>query len=82
LILYGPIPQDKNYHDFADNRKAFGIPNFINVITNLPFGIIGLWGLWVVRHVKFKELKRITVGLFTGFLLLAIGSGLSLMAQQ
>lgn len=40
-----PIPQDPAYHLFADRRTLFGIPNFWNVISNLPFVLVGLFGL-------------------------------------
>lgn len=74
LIFHGPIPQDPNYHGFADKRIVFGIPNFLNVITNLPFAIIGLLGLRAIRKAKEKDLKYISYMLFIGFLLLSIGS--------
>src|SRR5215472_4894151 len=37
LLLVPPIPQDQSYHQFADQRTIFGIPNFWNVVSNLPF---------------------------------------------
>ncbi|MCW3108120.1 MAG: alkaline phytoceramidase [Segetibacter sp.] len=74
LLINGPVPQDQSYHNFADQRNAFGIPNFLNVITNLPFAFVGLWGLWEMRSVKEKELKHISFTLFMGFILLAFGS--------
>ena len=40
-----PIPQNPAYHLFADRRYHFGIPNFYNVITNIPFVIIGIIGI-------------------------------------
>src|SRR5438094_8363173 len=40
-----PIPQPQLYHNFADQRSLSGIPNFWNVISNLPFLIIGGWGI-------------------------------------
>jgi hypothetical protein len=40
-----PIPQPPVYQDFADQRLLLGIPNFWNVISNLPFLIIGSWGI-------------------------------------
>jgi len=36
LLLVPPITQDQNYHDFADQRTLLGIPNFWNVVSNLP----------------------------------------------
>ncbi len=76
LLFVKPIPQDQNYHHFADQRMFFGIPNFLNVITNLPFAIFGLPGLWIVRDIKETKLKHISFTMFTGFLLLVtLGSG-------
>lgn len=40
-----PIPQDPNYHQFADAKNYFGIANFFNVLSNAPFLLVGLYGL-------------------------------------
>lgn len=40
-----PIPQDPTYHAFADHRQFFGIPNFLNVASNLAFVLVGALGL-------------------------------------
>ncbi len=45
LAFYGPIPQDVTYHNYADQRTLFGIPNFWDVVSNIPFLFIGIWGL-------------------------------------
>jgi hypothetical protein len=45
LLLLPPIPQDQSYHQFADQRTIFGIPNFWNVVSNLPFLAVGAAGL-------------------------------------
>ena len=45
LLLLPPIPQDQNYHHFADQRTLFGVPNFWNVVSNLPFIVVGAVGL-------------------------------------
>ena len=42
---FSPIPQDPAYHGFADRRTLFGIPNFWNVFSNLPFVLVGAFGL-------------------------------------
>ena len=49
LLSLDPIRQDTDYHLFADTRSFAGIPNFLNVISNLPFLIVGLLGLRVRR---------------------------------
>src|SRR6202030_1202754 len=45
LVLLPPIPQDQSYHQFADQRTIFGIPNFWNVVSNLPFLAAGAAGV-------------------------------------
>lgn len=40
-----PIPQPLAYHNFADHRAWLGVPNFDDVVSNLPFAIVGVWGL-------------------------------------
>jgi hypothetical protein len=44
LWLVGPIPQDLDYHAFEDDRTLLGIPNCLNVLSNLPFVIVGFVG--------------------------------------
>ena len=39
------IPQPQSYHNFADQRSFLGIPNFGDVVSNVPFALFGLWGL-------------------------------------
>ena len=48
IFLQAPIPQDPAYHQFADQRTLLGIPHCLNVISNLPFLLVGLWGFVVV----------------------------------
>lgn len=46
LFLFVPaIPQDQAFHDLADKRAILGIPNFWNVVSNLPFFVIGILGM-------------------------------------
>src|SRR5262252_2860766 len=68
LAAMAPIPQDQSYHAFADARPALGIPNFWNVVSNLPFVAVGAAGLALFR----KDAPA--TALFTGFLLTGFGS--------
>jgi hypothetical protein len=68
LLLLPPIPQDQSYHQFADDRTIFGIPNFWNVISNLPFLAVGAAGLR-----RFRD-DPATVVFFLGGFLTGIGS--------
>ena len=45
LRLLPPIAQDQSYHQFADQRTLLGMPNFWNVISNVPFIVVGATGL-------------------------------------
>ena len=68
LLLLPAIAQDQSYHEFADQRTLFGIPNFWNVVSNFPFVAIGAVGLW-----QFRRNPAIDV-LFLGILLTGFGS--------
>ena len=49
LISVPRLPLDAHYHDFADARTIFGIPNALDVLSNIPFLIVGLWGVcWLL----------------------------------
>jgi hypothetical protein len=68
LLLVPPIPQDQSYHQFADQRTLLAIPNFWNVVSNLPFIVIGAIGLSnYYRHAA-------TAVLFLGIFLTGLGS--------
>jgi hypothetical protein len=50
LWFVPPLPLRPGYHDFADGRSFFGIPNFFDVVSNLPFVVVGILGLWWLSH--------------------------------
>jgi hypothetical protein len=45
LFMQPPIPQSLSYHCFADQRTVLGVPHFLNVVSNVPFALIGAAGL-------------------------------------
>lgn len=47
LFFLDPIPQDLDYHNFADQRNILSIPNFWNVMSNLPMFFLGTYGTWL-----------------------------------
>jgi hypothetical protein len=50
--LFGPrIPQPQSYHQFADQRTFVAIPHFFDVVSNLGFLVVGLWGAVFVLRV-------------------------------
>ena len=50
FLLVPPVPQSQIYHGFADQRTLLGIPNFWNVVSNLPFVLVGALGLQYFRR--------------------------------
>ena len=68
LLLLPPIPQDQGYHQFADQRTLLGVPNFWNVVSNIPFIAVGALGLR-----QFHRDPAIIL-LFLGILLTGFGS--------
>ncbi|MDD2660853.1 MAG: ceramidase domain-containing protein [Methylococcales bacterium] len=74
-----PIAQDTGYHDFADPRGALNISNFYNVLSNLPFIIIGIMGIRLVGLGRttggLPELQSVYMTFFTGVFLTGFGSG-------
>lgn len=46
------IPQSLSYHHFADVRAMLDLPNFWNVMSNLPFVVVGLAGLWATEAAR------------------------------
>jgi len=74
MLWVGPLRQDPGYHDFADQRTMLGIPNFLDVVSNLPFLIVGLAGVvlcFVNRDMKFR-IGWLT--LFAGVTMVSAGS--------
>ena len=43
-LWYGPIAQLPDYHRFADQQTLFGIPHFADVVSNIGFALVALWG--------------------------------------
>jgi hypothetical protein len=76
-FLLPPIPQDPAYHAFADRRTIAGIPNALDVLSNIPFLIVGCFGLAVLRvHGAQMEpwQTRTYAALFIGTALTGFGS--------
>lgn len=54
-LLAPRIAQDPAYHQFADQRMLAGIPHFWNVLSNLPFLAVGLYGIWAWRRTVWTH---------------------------
>jgi hypothetical protein len=83
LFSLPPIPQLTSYHNFADDRTLLGVPNALNVLSNLPFLFVGVWGLLFLASpearrpdgpVEEPTLRAAYAVLFVGVALTAFGS--------
>src|SRR5215207_2005317 len=78
LLLVPPIYQDPQYHQFADERTIWRIPNFWNVVSNAPFlavAIFSLWPLW--RRPRLMRGWELSIHIVLAFSLAAVAAGSS-----
>lgn len=68
-----PLPQPQAYHAFADQRVLFGVPHALNVVSNLPFVLLGIAGLSLATDRDDAALWPYRL-FFAGTLLTAFGS--------
>lgn len=74
-FLLQPIPQSTSFHDFANYRSFASVPNFLNVITNLPFIFTAISGFIAVQKGSAPlSLYLMYSVLFLGVGLTAFGS--------
>ena len=78
VLLIDPVPQNLEYHAFADRRAVAMIPNGWNVISNIPLLMVGLGGLWATITKKWDGLQfssaKAYQGFFFGIALTGLGS--------
>jgi hypothetical protein len=80
LVVVPGIPLGARYHKFADNRTLLGLPNALDVLSNIPFFIVGTWGLiWLLgkssRSSFTDQRERVPyLVFFLGAALTGIGS--------
>src|SRR2546425_3001978 len=55
MALVPRIPQDQSYHNFADRRALLGVPNCLNVVSNIPFVVVGISGLFFLARPTSRE---------------------------
>lgn len=74
-VLAPPLAQPADYHLFADQRSWHGVPFAMDVLSNLPFALLGIAGMLRLRGLQHGALDRAQCGLaalfFAGLLLTA-----------
>lgn len=86
----GPsVAQYADYHAFADQRTLWDLPFAMDVLSNLPFALLGAWGLLRLRNWQRPLARRVGFAVqlpcdaqlplarlfFAGLLLTALCSG-------
>jgi hypothetical protein len=73
-LALNPIGQDIAYHNFADQRQILRIPNFANVVSNLPLLLVGVLGLMSCYRKRPFAARRSWTVVFLGIALVSFGS--------
>lgn len=78
-LLTGPIPQPQSYHHFADQRSWWGVANTWNVLSNIAFILVGIWGcflLLIPNKIVFEDKRERWpwLGVACGLILTSLGS--------
>jgi len=74
MMLQQPFGQNPSYHNFADRRVFFGIPNFLDVASNFAFLIVGIAGVRICLRNRLGNLRNAWIVLFAGVTLVSVGS--------
>ncbi len=74
VMAQAPIHQPLAYHDFADGRALLGVPNLLNVATNIPFLIVGLMGFALCLRRRQPDAPWSWITFFAGVTLVFLGS--------
>jgi hypothetical protein len=75
LPSHGLIDLDPHGHPFIDDRTVWGIPNFMDVLSNAPLLAAGLLGMWAMRSEPLLPPVRQAVAVFfVGLMVTGLGS--------
>lgn len=50
VALLPPLPEPPALRSLVDERAFLGIANFLNVVSNAPFLLVGAWGLYCLTR--------------------------------
>ena len=73
-FFINPVAQDPQYHRFADTETIAGVANFWNVVSNIPFLLVGAFALWRAPTVCAGNWRIVYIVLGAGVTLVGFGS--------
>ena len=74
ILSFDPIGQGQEYHDFADKRTSLEIPNVWDVVSNLPFLLVGLAGVRFCVMTGSLSQRPSWLTVFVGVAMVSAGS--------
>jgi hypothetical protein len=79
VACFGPaLAQQAHYHDFADQRVLWGVPFAMDLLSNVPFAVGGVWGLVTLRRLPARTpspaQRALAALFFVGLILTALCS--------
>jgi hypothetical protein len=74
VMALEPIAQDPAYHDFADQRLLLGVPNLLDVASNIAFLIVGALGIALCAGQRRPPRVASWMALFIATVLTGLGS--------
>jgi len=74
MLLVPPLRQDPAYHFFADRRTMLGVPNFLDVTSNVFFLLVGTAGTFFCFASRDLRLRGAWLTLFAGVTMVSAGS--------
>lgn len=73
MLSLNPIAQSAGYHLFADQRRIFGVANFMDVSSNLAFLLVGIAGVLCLAR-RPLVLRTAWLTFFVGVGIVSAGS--------
>ena len=74
VMALEPITQSAAYHDFADQRFLLGVPNLLDVASNIAFVIVGALGIVLCGGRRRPPRVASWMALFIATVLTGLGS--------
>lgn len=74
MLSMQPFGQNPNYHHFADRRTLLGIPNFFDVMSNIPFLLVGLMGARFSMAARTMIFRTAWFTFFVGVAIVSVSS--------
>jgi Ceramidase len=74
MMALDPIAQDAAYHDFADQRRMLGVPNLLDVASNIAFVIVGGLGVALCAGRRRPQQAASWSVFFISIVLVGLGS--------